>query len=114
MIRRPPRSTLDRSSAASDVYKRQVWGKALTYLRQAGTKADARSANREAVSYFEQALTALTHLPDDRETREQAIDLHFSLRVSLAALGERERVLEHLRAAEALANALGDKRLSLI
>src|SRR5678810_403754 len=25
MIRRPPRSTLDRSSAASDVYKRQVW-----------------------------------------------------------------------------------------
>ena len=27
MIRRPPRSTLDRSSAASDVYKRQVYGK---------------------------------------------------------------------------------------
>ena len=25
MIRGPPRSTLDRSSAASDVYKRQVW-----------------------------------------------------------------------------------------
>ena len=29
MIRRPPRSTLDRSSAASDVYKRQVGGLAL-------------------------------------------------------------------------------------
>ena len=29
MIRRPPRSTLDRSSAASDVYKRQVLGSAL-------------------------------------------------------------------------------------
>ena len=27
MIRRPPRSTLDRSSAASDVYKRQQEGK---------------------------------------------------------------------------------------
>ena len=26
MIRRPPRSTLDRSSAASDVYKRQAQG----------------------------------------------------------------------------------------
>ena len=26
MIRRPPRSTLDRSSAASDVYKRQEYG----------------------------------------------------------------------------------------
>ena len=30
MIRRPPRSTLDRSSAASDVYKRQEWA----YRRQ--------------------------------------------------------------------------------
>src|SRR5678815_4291125 len=29
MIRRPPRSTLDRSSAASDVYKRQVYLNAL-------------------------------------------------------------------------------------
>ena len=27
MIRRPPRSTLDRSSAASDVYKRQIHGR---------------------------------------------------------------------------------------
>src|SRR5678816_4911378 len=27
MIRRPPRSTLDRSSAASDVYKRQIMGR---------------------------------------------------------------------------------------
>ncbi|MGH7772993.1 MAG: tetratricopeptide repeat protein, partial [Candidatus Binatia bacterium] len=72
--------------------------------------ADARSANREAASYFEQALTALAHLPESREMREQAIDLHFNLRISLAALGESERVLKHLRAAETLANALGDER----
>src|SRR5207342_539109 len=32
------------------------WDKAVSYLRQAGTKAFARSANREAVAYFEQAL----------------------------------------------------------
>jgi len=88
----------------------EVWDKAVTYLRQAGTKADARSAIREAASYFEQALTALGHLPESRETREQAIDLHFNLRISLTALGERERVLEHLRVAEALATALGDER----
>ena len=31
MIRRPPRSTLDRSSAASDVYKRQIIFKAAFY-----------------------------------------------------------------------------------
>ena len=33
MIRRPPRSTLDRSSAGSDVYKRQV---VLSPMRQGG------------------------------------------------------------------------------
>ena len=65
----------------------------MTYLRQAGAKADARSANREAASYFEQALTALGHLPQSREMREQAIDLHFHLRSPLTALGERERLL---------------------
>ena len=36
MIRRPPRSTLDRSSAASDVYKRQFegWGLNISQLHQ--------------------------------------------------------------------------------
>src|SRR5665213_3832991 len=33
MIRRPPRSTQSRSSAASDVYKRQVMGNALEAIR---------------------------------------------------------------------------------
>ena len=33
MIRRPPRSTLDRSSAASDVYKRQRQDEAIQVVR---------------------------------------------------------------------------------
>jgi tetratricopeptide (TPR) repeat protein len=88
----------------------EVWDKALSYLRQAGAKADARSANREARSYFEQALIALGHLPESRETREQAIDLHFALHISLGALGDRERRQAHLQFGEGLANDLGDKR----
>ena len=36
MIRRPPRSTLDRSSAASDVYKRQGQGLQADGLEVAG------------------------------------------------------------------------------
>ena len=36
MIRRPPRSTLDRSSAASDVYKRQVQGELERALSKLG------------------------------------------------------------------------------
>ena len=40
----------------------EVWVKALAYCRQAGEKVMARSAYREAVDYFEQALSALRHL----------------------------------------------------
>ena len=42
MIRRPPRSTLDRSSAASDVYKRQRQGAGHGRGRRAGGVADDR------------------------------------------------------------------------
>jgi tetratricopeptide (TPR) repeat protein len=108
----PSRLTEQVERLAHNAVRGEVWAKALTYLRQAGDKADARSAFREAASYFEQALTVLGHLPESREMREQAIDLHFDLRVFLGSLGELERVLEHLRAAEALANALGDERRS--
>jgi class 3 adenylate cyclase/tetratricopeptide (TPR) repeat protein len=87
----------------------EAWEKALTYLRQAGARAFARSANREAVGYFEQALVALHHLPKTRETLEQAIDLRFDLRPSLFALGDLQKVTEHLREAEGLTRALGDQ-----
>src|SRR5262249_44042721 len=88
----------------------QLWEKAVTYLRQAGGKAMARSANREAVSCLEQGLTALQHLPETRKTLEQAIDLRFDLRTSLHPLGDFEIGLGHLREAEALARTLGDQR----
>ena len=61
----------------------ELWDKALAYCRQAGEKAMARSAHREAVGYFEQALSALPHLPETRDTREQAIDLRLALRSAL-------------------------------
>ena len=69
----------------------EVWDKAVTYFRQAGVQAAMRSANREAVAGFEQALVALQHLPDTRETRVQAVDLRFDLRNTLLLLGEHEK-----------------------
>jgi hypothetical protein len=78
-----------------------VWDKALAYCRQAGDKAMARSAYREAVACFEQALSVLAHLPETRNIREQAIDLRLSLGTALNALGESERILAVLREAEA-------------
>jgi class 3 adenylate cyclase/tetratricopeptide (TPR) repeat protein len=87
----------------------EIWDKALVYFRQAGTKAFARSANREAVACFEQALAALKRLPENRETTEQAIDLRFDLRNALHPLGEFGRILDHLREAEPRAEALDDR-----
>jgi tetratricopeptide (TPR) repeat protein len=87
-----------------------VWDKALVYFRQAGQKAMARSAHREAVGYFEQALSAISHLPEQRDTLEQAIDLRLALRSALMPSGDMERILVSLREAEALAESLADPR----
>ncbi len=72
----------------------EMWDKAVTYFRQAGTRAVARSANQEAVMCFEQALAALEHLPESRDTIEQAIDLRLDLGRVLAVLtsGSRETI----------------------
>jgi tetratricopeptide (TPR) repeat protein len=87
----------------------EVWDKALTYGRQAGEKALARSAYRQAVASFEQALSTLPYLPEQRATREQAIDLRLALRNALHPLGEFGQILDHLRATEALAVVLDDQ-----
>jgi tetratricopeptide (TPR) repeat protein len=88
----------------------EMWVKAVTYYRQAGEKAMARSAHREAVGSFEQALSALTHLPEQRDTTEQAIDLRLALRNAIFPSGDLGRILIYLREAEALAVALDDPR----
>jgi tetratricopeptide (TPR) repeat protein len=88
----------------------EVWEKAATYLRQSGAKALARSAYREAVTYFEQALAALHPLPDTRQKIEHAIDLRLDLRQSLFPLNELATVWMYLQEAEGLARTLDDPR----
>jgi len=95
---------------AHHAFRGELREKAVLYLRQAGAKAFGRSANREAVACFEQALVALPHLPETRETLEQAIDLRFDLRNALLPLGDFERIVGYLREAEDLARKLGDQR----
>src|SRR5437870_7498005 len=66
----------------------EVWDKALAYGRQAGDKARTRSAYREAVVCYEQALAALAHVLDSQSATAQAIDLRLGLSSALNALGE--------------------------
>jgi tetratricopeptide (TPR) repeat protein len=95
---------------AHHAWQGEMWEKAVTYLRQAGAKAIASSANREAVAHFERVLVGLQHLPRSRTTMEQAIDVRCDLRLVLMPLNQRERSLAILREAEALAHTLDDQR----
>jgi tetratricopeptide (TPR) repeat protein len=88
----------------------EVWDKALAYCRQAGEKAMLRSAFREAGGYFEQALSALPYVPEQPDTRAQAIDLRLALRSALNPLCDFGRILGYLREAETLAATLDDPR----
>jgi class 3 adenylate cyclase/tetratricopeptide (TPR) repeat protein len=88
----------------------EVWEKAVGYLGQAGAKAYARSANRESATCYEQALEALAHLPETRQTAQQGIDLRFHLRNALVVFGEIDRCAELLRQAERLARTLDGPR----
>jgi class 3 adenylate cyclase/tetratricopeptide (TPR) repeat protein len=95
---------------AHHALRSEVWDKALRYCRQAGMRAAAHSAYREAATAYEHALMALRHLPDSRDTHEQAIDVRLELRNVLLPLGDFGRILHYLREAETLAEALHDRR----
>ena len=88
----------------------EVWEKALRYSRQAGARALARSANQDAVTYFEGALAALQHLPDSSDQHAQAIDLRFDLCRALLSLGAFARIFALLQEAIALAEAGHDQQ----
>lgn len=86
----------------------EQWDKALSYLRQTGDKAFGRSAIREGAAAYEQALSALTHLPETRETMEQTIDLAVLVRAPLTGLAQPLRFLKYAREADTLAAKLHD------
>jgi class 3 adenylate cyclase/tetratricopeptide (TPR) repeat protein len=95
---------------AQHAVRGSVWTKAPGYLRRTGANAAAQSAYRQAVTCFEQALSALEHLPASPATMAEAIDLRFDLRNALFALGKLEQIFEHLNLAKAMAEELGDQR----
>ena len=72
MIRRPPRSTLDRSSAASDVYKRQRPDhQPLVGRVRRAQQADAAGAHIHVATEEGQEAVSYTHL----RAHETVLDL---------------------------------------
>ncbi|HUF92344.1 MAG TPA: adenylate/guanylate cyclase domain-containing protein [Candidatus Limnocylindria bacterium] len=85
------------------------WAQAVTYLREAAEHASARSANKEAVAFFEEALGALQHLPETAETLALAIDLRLDMRPALLQLGRLDAIVALSKDAETVAERLGDE-----
>jgi class 3 adenylate cyclase/tetratricopeptide (TPR) repeat protein len=88
----------------------ELWEQAVGYLRQAGLRAMARAASREAITYLEQALEAIDRLPESRQMTELSIDLRLDLRNALVPVGDEARMGDQVREAEVLARKLGDQR----
>jgi class 3 adenylate cyclase/tetratricopeptide (TPR) repeat protein len=88
----------------------ESWQPALTYSRQAGARATERVAPREAMRHLEQALLALSHLPEGRDNLERGFDIRLELRQAYWVTGGLQRSLTLLREAEGLAGELADAR----
>jgi tetratricopeptide (TPR) repeat protein len=88
----------------------EVWDKALAYSQQAGEKAIARAAHREAVGYLEQALGATQHLPAQPALLAQGIEIRIILDNTFLTLGDPRRGFDYLREAAVLATELGEQR----
>jgi tetratricopeptide (TPR) repeat protein len=94
---------------AHHALRAELWEKAVTYSRSTGEKATSHSGFVEALSWYEQAFSALKHLRETRETLALEIDLHLDSRNVLFLLGDLPRVAEHLHKAESIAEKLGDQ-----
>ena len=88
----------------------EQWEQAVTYFRQAGEQATGPLGPSGGGGRLRAGAGALQHLPDSRDTREQAIDLRLALRTALRPLGYSGRILAALREAEVLAETLKDPR----
>jgi class 3 adenylate cyclase/tetratricopeptide (TPR) repeat protein len=86
----------------------EAWDKAAAYGAAAGASAQGRWALRGALASFEQAIAAVGHLPRTPDNLRRAVELRIDARACLLQLGDLAPMLEHLRAAEAAADALGD------
>jgi class 3 adenylate cyclase/tetratricopeptide (TPR) repeat protein len=100
---------------AHHAFRGELWDKAVVYSKEAATRAVSRSGFRNAVFCFEQALEAVRHLPETRDTLEHAVDFRFEIRNALFMLGDFEQGLNYLEEAKAPAVALNDRsRLGML
>jgi class 3 adenylate cyclase/predicted ATPase len=82
--------------------------KAIHYLRLAGAQAAQRSANRESVAYFRNALDLLRSLPETLERNREELDLLLMLGPATMTLAGYGAAQELYRRGRELCGELGD------
>jgi class 3 adenylate cyclase/tetratricopeptide (TPR) repeat protein len=93
---------------AHHAYRAEQWEKAARYARLAGEEAAARSAHRQVVELFQQAIHALGHMAEARSTLLAELELRYGLRNAQLALGELDSIPANMRRALTLADTLDD------
>jgi class 3 adenylate cyclase/tetratricopeptide (TPR) repeat protein len=95
---------------ARHAYEAAIPERAAHYLRQAGVKAIARSATREAIGFLQQALSVLEQLPDSDQRHLEELDIRLDLGPALTATSGADSAETHAvytRARE-LSDRIGD------
>ena len=91
------------------------WPRATHYLRQSAKKAVARSSNRAAVDFLNDALVTVERLIEGRQKTLALVDVLMELRYPLFKLGDLSGVSRVLARAGAIVVTLDDhRRLSLL
>jgi tetratricopeptide (TPR) repeat protein len=93
---------------AHHAYGGELWEKAIRYARLAADEAGGRSAHRQVIELCQQALRALAHTPEARETLLQELEIRQGLRNAQLAAGDLDSIPPNLQRALTLAELLDD------
>ena len=85
----------------------EVWDKVVRYAGDAAEKAAGLCVDSKALEFYELALDALRHLPEDAETARVGIDLRLAMRAPLWRSGRPELLYTLFKEAEDLATRFG-------
>jgi class 3 adenylate cyclase/tetratricopeptide (TPR) repeat protein len=89
------------------------WREVVRFSRLSGGKALDHCAYIDASRFFGQAIDALAHLPWDRATLENSIDLRLQLRTVYSATSRLGEWADMAQEAEATAREIGDEQRRL-
>jgi len=93
---------------AHHAYRGEQWEKAARYARLAGDEAGARSAHRQVIELYQQAIQALGHMPEARGTLLAEVEIRHGLRNAQLAAGDLDSIPANMRRALTLADTLDD------